>query len=222
MAFIKDLSDKLKANSIPDNAQPMSSYMQDKFPFFGIKATLRKSILRDAINSNKDEVKSNTSTLTKALYDKDEREFHYCAMELYARFKKKQYLEADLEVITYLIITHSHWDSVDFIAKHILGQFLMEQPQLKIETITDYSSSSNFWLNRAAILFQLGYKSKTDAELLFKLCNTHSDSEEFFIRKAIGWALREYSKINPEAVLNFVNSTNLKPLSRREALRLIT
>ena len=75
------------------------------------------------------------------------------------------------------------------------------------------------WLNRSAILFQLGYKTRTDESILFEQCLAHKESKEFFIQKAIGWALREYSKTNPDAVLNFVNSNQLKPLSTREALK---
>lgn len=75
------------------------------------------------------------------------------------------------------------------------------------------------WLNRSAILFQLDYKSRTDADLLFQLCEKHSFSKEFFIQKSIGWALREYAKTNPHAVTDFVAKTDLKPLSKREALK---
>jgi len=75
------------------------------------------------------------------------------------------------------------------------------------------------WLNRVAILCQLGYKQNTNSELLFALCDQHRDSNEFFIQKAIGWALREYGKVNPSAVLTFVDNIDLKPLSKREAIR---
>ena len=75
------------------------------------------------------------------------------------------------------------------------------------------------WLNRSAILFQLGYKQKTNAEFLFSECLKQSHSNEFFIKKAIGWALREYAKSNPEAVKEFVKTINLKPLSTKEALK---
>ena len=75
------------------------------------------------------------------------------------------------------------------------------------------------WLNRSAILFQLGYKNKTDETLFYKLCLEHRHSDEFFIQKAIGWALREYGKTNPESVLNFVRSNTLKTLSEKEAIR---
>ena len=82
-----------------------------------------------------------------------------------------------------------------------------------------FSNAENIWLNRSVILFQLGYKSQTDFNLLQSLCTKHSNSNEFFIRKAIGWALREYAKTDPEAVRGFVLQSNLKPLSKKEALK---
>ena len=75
------------------------------------------------------------------------------------------------------------------------------------------------WLNRSALLFQLGYKEHTDETLFYSLCLEHRHSDEFFIQKAIGWALREYGKTNPDSVLNFVRSNTLKPLSEKEAIR---
>ena len=100
-----------------------------------------------------------------------------------------------------------------------MGNYLLHFKE-KISSVTQkFSSSSNIWLIRTSIIFQLGYKDKTDEELLFKQCLKHKDSEEFFIQKAIGWALREYGKTNPKAVMNFSNSNSLKPLSHREAIR---
>jgi 3-methyladenine DNA glycosylase AlkD len=90
-----------------------------------------------------------------------------------------------------------------------------------LKVVERFSNSENMWLNRSAILFQLSYKDKTNFEILKSECEKHKDSNEFFIQKAIGWALRDYSRFNPNGVETYVNSTNLKPLSRREALRLL-
>ena len=100
-----------------------------------------------------------------------------------------------------------------------MGQYLLEFP-LETDTIIErFSNSENMWLNRSAILFQLGYKQKTNFDLLKSECEKHKNSNEFFIQKAIGWALREYGKTNPNGVKSYVLSTNLKPLSRKEALK---
>lgn len=219
MSFVKHLESQFENHKNEINAIPMQAYMKNKFAFFGIKSVLRKSILRDAINANKNEVKSNIDEITELLYQKQEREFHYCAIEIFSRFKKKNYLKKDIGLIEHLITKNSHWDTVDFVAKHILGQFLVEYPELRDEIIERFSNDNNMWLNRSAILFQLGYKEKTDFKLLASLCNKHKGSDEFFIRKAIGWALREYAKYNSSAVFDFVTTTELKPLSKKEALK---
>jgi 3-methyladenine DNA glycosylase AlkD len=108
---------------------------------------------------------------------------------------------------------------VDTIAKYILGEYLLEFTSETKKTIERFSKSENMWLNRSAILFQLGYKQKTNIEFLFSECIKQAHSKEFFIQKAIGWALREYAKTNPETVKNFVLNNNLKPLSTKEALK---
>ncbi|MBT8325106.1 MAG: DNA alkylation repair protein [Winogradskyella sp.] len=219
MSFITDLSEAFKDHSNAENAKAMQTYMKHFFPFFGIKADLRRSICKNTVSSNLTEVKTNIESITLALYRLNEREFHYCAMEHYAKFKKRYYRKEDIDLIKILITTNSHWDTVDFIAKHILGNYLIEFPEQKDKTIQAFSNAKNMWLNRSTLLFQLSYKSKTDADLLIKLCKKFRDSNEFFIQKAIGWALREYGKTNPEHVLQFVENTNLKPLSKREAIR---
>ena len=153
------------------------------------------------------------------MYSKPQRELQYCAIEILIKQLKGNYKKEDIQLIEKLISTNSWWDSVDTIAKNILGQYLLEYP-LEIENvITPFSNSENIWLNRSAILFQLGYKQKTNFELLKSECEKHKNKNDFFIRKAIGWALREYAKTNSEAVKNYVDSSDLKPLSKKEALK---
>ena len=101
----------------------------------------------------------------------------------------------------------------------MFGKYLLQFPEQKRTMLDYYSESDNMWLNRSAILYQLSYKGETDEAELFKQCTLHKESEEFFIQKAIGWALREYGKVQPEAVLDFVKNTKLKELSEREAIR---
>ena len=143
----------------------------------------------------------------------------YCAIEILIKELKRNYAKEDIQLIEKLIITKSWWDSVDTIAKNILGDYLLEHPLETEKVIERFSNSDNMWLNRSAILFQLGYKQKTNFDLLKSECEKHKNSNEFFIQKAIGWALREYGKNNPEVVKNFVNATNLKNLSKKEALK---
>lgn len=221
MTFITDLQDSFSKNANATFAQQMKSYMVNLFEFYGIKATLRRRLLNEVVLKHKDNVSKNIRKLAFDLYQLPQRELHMCAIELFEKTLRKSYVMKDIKLIEWLITTNSHWDSVDFIAKQILGNYLLKFPE-EIETVIQrFSSSKNMWLNRSAILFQLSYKEKTNETVLFEQCLLHKESNEFFIQKAIGWALREYGKVNPKAVLEFVNTTTLKPLSHREAIRRI-
>ena len=219
MPFVQLLETAFKENSHPENAFAMAKYMRNHFSFFGIKTEDRRLIFKTIYKENQSEISENPRTIAKELYSKKERELHYCAIEILIKQLKRNYKKEDIQLIENLIITNSWWDSVDTIAKNILGDYLVEHPLETENVIERFSNSKNMWLNRSAILFQLGYKQKTNFDLLKSECEKHKNSNEFFIQKAIGWALREYTKTNPQAVKIFVNNTNLKPLSKKEALK---
>lgn len=219
MNFSEGLYQAFEVHVNAEDARHMKAYMKDKFEFFGIKAKKRREIFKEYTSSKSDILKTQSRALAKELYASEMREMHMCAIEIVARYCKRKYKEEDLDFIEFLICTNSWWDSVDFIAKQILGQYLIEFPGMTKSMLERFGSSDNMWLNRSTILFQLGYKSKTNEQILYDQCQKFSESTEFFIQKAIGWSLREYAKINPSSVLNFVNSVSLKPLSRREAIR---
>ena len=219
MSFVKQFTNTLDNNSNSENAVYMTDYMRGQFQYFGVKTTQRREILKLVIAENKAELKENIRKISLELYKLPQRELHVSATEIFEKELRKTYLLEDIIIIEKLIIQNSWWDTVDFIAKQILGKYLLKYPEEVPKVISKFSTSKNMWLNRSAILFQLGYKSNTNKDLLFKQCENHKKSEEFFIQKAIGWALREYGKTNPESVLNFVNSTTLKPLSQKEAIR---
>lgn len=219
MTFITELEHVFQQNSSRELATPMEAYMKNHFDFLGIKTTPRRAFFKTISNNHKEEIKQKPREIALELYLKKEREFHYCAIEILVKELKKKYLKEDIHLIEKLITNHSWWDSVDTLAKFLLGNYLTQFPEEIQPVITRFSNSGNMWLNRSAILFQLDYKSKTDAQLLFAVCKKHCGSKEFFIQKAIGWALRDYSRFNPEEVIKFVTENNLKPLSKREALR---
>lgn len=219
MGFITELENAFIEKSHVENALAMAKYMKNKFVFFGIRTTERRHILKEIWKRHKQEVSNDPRALSVLLFEKNQREFHYCAIEILIKELKGKYQPEDIELIEKLITTHAWWDTVDTISKNILGEYLLEFPESIVGNITKFSNSENMWLNRSAILFQLGYKEKTDFDLLKTVCNQHKFSNEFFIQKAIGWALREYAKTNPEAVKRFVADTKLKRLSRKEALK---
>jgi 3-methyladenine DNA glycosylase AlkD len=219
MSFIQNLEQDLHQKANRELAIPMENYMKNNFSFLGIKTEERRAIFKNNYEKYKSEIKANFRTIAWELFNKKEREFHQVATDLLVKEFKKNYILEDIKLIENLIITNSWWDSVDVVAKYLLGGYLMQFPNETLKVIEQFSNSQNMWLNRSAILFQLSYKDKTNFDLLKSECEKHKESKEFFIQKAIGWALRDYSRFNPTGVTEYVNSTNLKPLSQREALR---
>jgi 3-methyladenine DNA glycosylase AlkD len=219
MNFILNLETNLYKNANRDSGIPMENYMKNNFSFLGIKTDNRRTLFKTNYEKHKTEIKANFKNIAWELFNKKEREFHQSAIDLLVKEFKKNYLLEDIQLIEKLLITNSWWDSVDTISKYILGGYLQQFPEETYKIIEKFSNSDNMWLIRSGIIFQLSYKEKTDFELLQSECEKHKDSKEFFIQKAIGWALRDYSRYNPIGVKQYVNTTNLKPLSKREALR---
>ena len=219
MSFITALEIAFQKNSSRELAIPMENYMKNHFPFYGIKTEERRLIFKEIWQEHQEEVKQNGREIALQLFVFKEREMHYCGIEILIKNLKKNYQIDDIQLIEKILTTNSWWDSVDTISKYILGEYLIEFPNETKKVIIRFSDADNMWLNRAAILFQLGYKQKTNTELLFQQCIKQAHSKEFFIQKAIGWALREYGKCYPNEVKSFVNQTTLKPLSKKEALK---
>lgn len=219
MPFIKELEAAFQEKRNTENAIPMEKYMKNHFTFFGIKTDERRAIFKAIFANNNEEIKVNSRKIALELFSKKQREFHYCAIEILIKSLKNNYIKSDIQLIEKLLITNSWWDSVDTISKFILGDYLLEFPEETMSVIERFSNSENMWLNRSVLLFQLGYKQKTNVDILFSECVKHSQSNEFFIQKAIGWALREYTKTNPEAIKTFVGQNKLKRLSEKEALK---
>jgi 3-methyladenine DNA glycosylase AlkD len=219
MNFITNLEKDFHQNANRVLAIPMENYMKNKFNYFGIKTDERRAILKINWDNQKDEIKKNYRAICWELFTKNEREFHQCAIDILIKEIKNKYVIEDIQLIQKLLTTNSWWDSVDTIAKYIVGGYLQQFPTETFKVIEHFSNSDSMWLNRTSIIFQLSYKEKTNFDLLKYECDKHKESKEFFIQKAIGWALRDYSRYNPNGVKKYVNSTNLKPLSQREALR---
>jgi 3-methyladenine DNA glycosylase AlkD len=207
----------LSENGNPEKAHAMQAYMKNLFPFFGISSPQRKDLA--TVLSQSFKINSLDKNLMNDLWRKNEREHQYLAMDFMKKYKK-QLLPADIDWIESLIIQKSWWDTVDFLATHLVGYIVSQQPSLIETHINHWSTDKNMWLNRTAILFQLKYKEKTDFELLKRYILQHLESKEFFINKASGWALREYAKTNPADVIHFVETQpKLSGLTKREALK---
>jgi len=199
-------------------AEPMKAYMKHHFPFLGIKSPERKEILRTF--SSKHDIPEKPALFEEVweIYQLREREYQYAAIALLDKKIKSLNID-DLAFIEKLIVEKSWWDSVDSIAPTLVGHIVKKDRQNGEKVMLQWSESDNMWLNRAAILHQLKYKNETNEKMITQIILKHTESNEFFIQKAIGWMLREYAKTNAAFVQQFVKSHQLKSLSKREALK---
>lgn len=207
-------------NSNPEKAISMSKYMKNLFPFVGISSPERKKIVAELRKDFEPKSAQDLKTWVTLLWEMSEREYQYVGMDYLQRDVKLLEIE-DIAWFEFLIKTKSWWDSIDLISGNYLGKFLIKYPEILEETVMRFSKNEHMWLNRAAIICQLSYRKNTNKELLQKAIVPHLESKAFFLQKAIGWALRQYGKTNPQWVKDFVASHTLKPLSHREALRLL-
>jgi len=202
----------------PTRAAAMSAYMRNLFPYLGIPSPQRSALTREALTGLPRPSPLDVQEAALALWELPEREYQYAACGLLERHAKS--LDPDfLPVGRKLVQTKSWWDTVDTLASNVIGTVVLQNPELRAE-MDRWIEDEDFWVTRVAILHQLRHKSATDARRLFAYCEHRSGDAEFFIRKAIGWALREYSKTDAEAVRTFVASHEgmLSGLSKREAL----
>jgi len=200
----------------------MKKYLKNLFEFYGISSSQRKDFYSDYLKKFGKAEEIDLQYIIKELWAQPQREYQYFAMELLRKFNKHMTSER-LELFEFIIVNKAWWDTVDFIASNLVGAIFLKFPELKEQNCQKWMLSGNIWLQRTVLLFQLKYRLKTDTELLSNAINDLAASKEFFIRKAIGWSLREYSKINPDYVGEFVNLNNnkLSNLSIREALKVI-
>lgn len=197
-----------------ERAGPMRAYMKDQFPFLGIATPVR----RQAVAFLGREFQGDALAVAQSLWALPEREYQYVACDLLRRHVHGL-TDAGLHVLSELILDKSWWDTVDSLAVTV-GSLVMQYPHL-IARMDAWIEDDSLWIRRVALLFQLAWKSETDQERLFDYCLRRAGDTDFFIRKAIGWALRQYARENPTAVARFVRSheTQLSGLSIREAMK---
>ncbi len=217
---IEILIANFKQHRNPDRGREMSAYMKNRFPFVGVQAPLRRELGKDFIKHLNHPELSKVEALVYQLWDLPEREYQYIALQLLEQVKNKL-TPSHLEFLTDLVVKKSWWDSIDWLAPKIIGTLLTNYPELIEEYIPIWIESENIWINRTAVLFQLKYKTETDFELLTNIIDHLKHKNEFFVKKAIGWALREYSKTDANAVSSYIKQANLQPLSEKEGLKYI-
>lgn len=200
-------------------AESMEKYMQDKFRFLGVRGASRTEIYKKYFPEAR-KSKSIDWDFIENCWNKEEREFQYVVvyyLKAMQRFLKRE----DISRLKYLIVTKSWWDTVDLLAK-VVGSLVIRIEGFD-QIMLEWSKDSNIWLKRVAILYQLSLKEKVNEIILDKILVNNLGDNEFFINKAIGWALRDYSKFNPEWVREFIekNKNGMANLSLREASKYI-
>lgn len=210
---VEKLLENLKAVAKPDDAVAMKAYMKNKFEFLGVKTPVRRKLSKIFFKQQTDSV-IDWNFINEA-WKNPYRELQYAALD-YLESRKKLLTPSDLPRLKKLAQTKSWWDTIDFLDR-LVGSIIARFPETKA-TILSWSCDEDIWLRRLAIDHQLLRKEETDTELLEKILANNLGQTEFFINKAIGWALRDYSKTNPGWVRDFIerHQAEMAALSIRE------
>jgi 3-methyladenine DNA glycosylase AlkD len=214
--LVQQLQQDLRARANPTDAGPMAKYMKNHFPFLGVKSPARKQVQKYFLKAavGKDQVVP--QEIVEDLWQADKREYQYVAIDLLERYARKGPANY-IDWYESLIVRKSWWDSVDGLCNVVWKHFL-SHPEQRVPVTERWIDSDNTWLQRTALIFQRKAKAETDWAMLQRYILKTCHSSEFFIQKAIGWALREYSKREPVLVREFVeeNRERLAALSIRE------
>lgn len=197
-----------------EKAEKMAAYMKNKFPFLGLQKPEREALSHTFLKEKKQEPNIDWAFVWQS-YTMPEREFHYLALT-YLLLVKDRLTADDLPELQKLIVSNAWWDSVDTIDA-LVGEIYLKYPADTEKTIRQWLESDSIWLKRISINFQLRFKEKTNTALLKEAILKNTGTGEFFVDKAIGWSLREYSKVNPDWVRQFLAENELSALSKKEA-----
>jgi len=204
----------------PEKAVGMQAYMKTDMPFHGVQKPARSLIQRQLVKEFSPADQAEYEALVLGLWDLTHREEKYLALGVAQHFSS--FVDTpSLPLYRRLIVEGAWWDLVDEVATHLIRQLVLQHPKEVWPVVDTWVDDGDMWLRRSAIICQVGAKENTDAKRLFLFCAVRLEEKEFFIRKAIGWALREYAKTDPEAVAGFVEGhrDRLSGLSFREATK---
>ncbi|AQS72333.1 DNA alkylation repair protein [Streptomyces pactum] len=216
---LERLTDVYAAAADPERAVAMRAYMKDVAPFLGLTSPVRRSLSRTVLEGLPRPGESDCTALALRCWRLPEREYHYFAVDFLRRYVT-HCSSGFLPVVRHLLTTVPWWDTVDLLAAHVVGGLVAADRGLTAD-MDAWIADEDRWLVRTALLHQLRHRERTDTDRLFGYCLRQSGHTDFFVRKAIGWCLREYAKTDPDAVRAFVaeHGQRLAPLSVREALR---
>ena len=218
--YIDTLEIELKKKENSKVALKQKEYVRNQFEFYGLKTAERRETQKPFFIKEFLPNKMELASIVKTLWSKPQREYHHFSQELVFKYIN-QFEKKDIILLEFMVTHKSWWDTVDYIANKLMGAYFKMFPEQIERYIPKWLKSNNIWLQRSALLFQLKYKKDLDTKILSFSINSLLGSKEFFINKAIGWVLREYSRTNPKWVIEFVNKTALNSLSKKEALRVL-
>ncbi|MGB5437133.1 MAG: DNA alkylation repair protein [Maribacter sp.] len=218
--FLRTLELEFETNADSETAAGQKAYMRNQFEFYGIKTPKRRALQRPFFEKTYLPPKVELEHIVKTLWQRPQREYQFFAQELVFKYSR-HFDQNDIDLLEYMVTNKSWWDTVDYIAVKLIGPYFECYPRQLDTYIEKWLASDNIWLQRCCLLYQLKRKDKIDTQRLEYIIKKLLGSKEFFINKAIGWVLREYSGTNPKWVKNFVEHNDLSSLSQREALRLL-
>ncbi len=211
---------ELAAAADPEKASRMQAYMKSTMPYRGVNSPAAREIQRNLFKQYPLVDAVELERVVRELWQADYREERYAAISLARRYQKYHTLDM-LPLFRMMIETGSWWDYVDAIAAHLIGGFLENHPREMKSELKLWIRDDDLWIRRSAILSQLNFKENIDEKMLFDFCHRCLSEESFWIRKAIGWALRQHARVAPDAVRAFIaqNGEQMSNLTRREAAK---
>ena len=220
--FLERLEKTFTAAANASKAAEMRAYMRDRFPYLGLPSPNRRALHAEAAEGY--ELDIDVFDVATRLFEYEHREYHYVACDMLRAFmRRKRRPEFDHEkafvIVERLMRTKPWWDTIDILVPSVAYPVIIESDVLHVrETANRWIEDDSFWVQRSAILLQLNAGADTDVDLLFSLILRRADSTEFFVRKGAGWALRQYSKRDPQTVRAFLDryKDRLSPLTLRE------
>ena len=216
---IESLRAALEEVSVADDVASMVRYLKDQFPMIGVRTAARREAAKPFMRLGKGLDNDDVLAVARACWEEPEREFHYVGADWLRRWVKALD-ESAIEEMEWFITTHAWWDTVDTLATRVVGPLVAASPGLAA-VMDQWIDDDDIWLARTALLYQLNYGEETDVDRLFRYCLKRADHTDFFIRKAIGWALRQQARQTPDRVAAFVadHEERFSGLTRREALK---
>ena len=224
-ALRRALRDALHEKADPEIAPGMQAYMKSEMPFLGLRSAALKAVCRGVFAAHPIGTQRRwLDTILAAWRNADYREERYAAIKLaeYPAYGEFQTLDA-LPCYEEMVVDGAWWDYIDAIAPRLVGGLLARYPEGMRPVLLEWANSSDIWKRRTSIICQLKFKDTTDFDFLQSCIEPSIDHREFFLRKAIAWALREYAKTNPDVVIAYItkNADRLSTFTKQQAVRLL-